>query len=44
MICNVASDLATKQLCWTVVNRTTGRYIQCVPAHKVSSAMSQLAK
>jgi hypothetical protein len=44
MICNVASDLSTKQLCWTVSNRANGRFIQCVPAHQVALAMRQLTR
>ena len=42
MICNVASDLATKALVWTVRDLVTGRYVQCVPAYKVPVAMRQL--
>jgi hypothetical protein len=44
MICNVASDLATQALVWTVTDTVTGRYIQCVPAYKVALAMQQLER
>jgi hypothetical protein len=43
MICNIASDISTKATVWTVTNTSTGRYIQCVPAHKVALAMRQLS-
>jgi len=43
MICNIASDISTKATVWTVRNLATGRYIQCVPAHKVALAMRQLS-
>ena len=42
MICNLASDLATQAIVWTVTDTMTGRFIQCVPAYKVSAAMRQL--
>lgn len=42
MICNIASDISTRGLVWTVTNHSTGRYIQCVPAHLVAKAMRQL--
>ena len=44
MICNVASDISTKQLTWVVRNLTTGRYVQCVPAPFVPQAMRQLER
>ncbi len=44
MICNVASDISTKATVWTVTNTATGRFIQCVPAHKVALAMRQLER
>jgi hypothetical protein len=43
MICNISTDISTKQLVWVVRNLDTGRYIQCVPAHKVQVAMRQLS-
>lgn len=42
MICNIASDIRTRGLVWTVRNLHTGRYIQCVPAYKVPAALRQL--
>ena len=42
MICNVASDISTKQLVWTVTDISTGRYVQCVPAYLVPQVMRQL--
>jgi len=42
MICNIASDISTKAIVWTVTNPANGRFIQCVPAHKVSAAMHQI--
>jgi hypothetical protein len=44
MICNIASDIHTKSLVWTVTNHATGRFVQCVPAHKVPQAMRQLER
>ena len=44
MICNIASDISTKQLAWTVTNPANGRFIQCVPAHQVRLAMLQLER
>jgi hypothetical protein len=44
MICNVASDIVTRAAVWTVTNHSTGRYIQCVPAHQVAKAMRQLER
>lgn len=43
MICNVASDISTKAIVWTVTN-SDGRFIQCVPAYKISAAMRQLER
>ncbi|MGA1753423.1 MAG: hypothetical protein ACO395_08750 [Pontimonas sp.] len=43
MICNIASDIVTKATVWTVTDHATGRFIQCVPAHKVRGAMRQLS-
>jgi hypothetical protein len=42
MICNIASDLSTKQLVWTVRDLSNGRYIQGLPAHKVPDALRRL--
>jgi hypothetical protein len=42
MTCNLASDLATQATVWVVTDRTTGRFIQGVPAYKVPAAMRQL--
>jgi hypothetical protein len=44
MICNVASNLATKTLVWTVTDLASGRFVQCVPAHLVPQAMRQLQR
>jgi hypothetical protein len=44
MICNIASDIVTKAPVWTVTNHATGRFVQCVPAHKVALAMRQLER
>jgi hypothetical protein len=44
MICNIASDLSTKATVWTVTNTSTGRFVQCVPAHLVPQAMRQLTR
>jgi hypothetical protein len=44
MICNIASDLSTKATVWTVTNTSTGRFVQCVPAHLVPQAMRQLER
>jgi hypothetical protein len=42
MTCNLASDLASQAVVWTVTDHVTGRFIQGVPAHKVPAAMRQL--
>ena len=42
MICNLASDIATKTIVWVVRDIASGSFIQGVPAHKVPLAMRQL--
>lgn len=42
MICNIASDISTRLIVWTVTDLSTGRYIECVPSHLVSQTMYQL--
>ena len=42
MICNLASDIATKSITWVVRDIASGSFIQGVPAYKVPVAMRQL--
>jgi hypothetical protein len=44
MICNIATDISTKTIAWTVTDIETGRFIQCVPAHMVPQAMRLLQR
>jgi hypothetical protein len=42
MICNLASDISTKSTVWTITDLRTGRWVECVPAHKIARVMRQL--